>query len=196
MINKTDFAKIRKEMELSEHAREQIIRKSRDILKTSKSAIYSLHRKDTVKAKKQLDEAKKKIIEIRKVIKKELTLIYVGAFNEALEEYSEAQCYYGFTTKQKIPTIKELNVEPETYIAGLSDMTGELVRKAINSAIQGNYETSINIKKFIEQLYSELMLFEFKGLLRKKFDSIKYGLEKIEELVLQIKLKKLGEKKC
>jgi len=193
MINKSEFKALRKQMEAFDEAREKVIRKSRDVLRNSKSAIYSIHRKDYKKAKEHLSKAKKIISEIRTLIKKEPNLVQVGAINEALEEYTEAECYYKFAKKGKIPKIKELNVKPEVYIAGLSDMTGELVRKAINAAIQGNYETSIKIKNFVEKLYAELMLFEFKGPLRKKFDSIKYGLEKIEELVLQIKIKKLSK---
>ncbi len=176
-------------MEEQDKAREQIIRKSRDILKTSKAAIYSIHRQDYKTAKNSLDKAKTIIAETKKLTKKgNLT---IGAFNEALEEYTEAYCYYKYIKEEKIPSLKEIGVEPETYIAGLSDMTGELVRKAINAAIAEEYKTSIKIKELIEELYAELMLFDFRGLLRKKFDSIKYGLEKIEELVLQIKLKKL-----
>ena len=191
MIEKKQFQAMRKEMEEFDKAREKIIIKSRDILKNSKSAIYSTHRKDYKKTSENLNKAKSGIKEITKLTKKDSRLAQVGAINEALEEYTEAACYFKFIKEGKIPTIKELNVEPEVYLAGLSDMTGELVRKAINAAIQGDYKTSIKIKEFVEELYAELMLFEFKGPLRKKFDSIKYGLEKIEGLALQIKLKKL-----
>ena len=193
MINKKEFQAIRQKMEVFDRDREKIIIRARDILKKSKSAIYSIHRKDYAKAKEQLSKAKLVIKEIAKLTKKDPKLELTGALNEALEEYTEAECYYKFIKEGKIPTIKELGVSPETYLAGLSDMTGELVRKAINAAIQGNYETSKKIKNFIEELYAELMLFEFKGPLRKKFDSIKYGLEKIEELILQIKIKKLSK---
>ncbi|RLE48194.1 hypothetical protein DRJ25_00485 [Candidatus Woesearchaeota archaeon] len=192
MLNKTEFKTLRKQMEAFDEAREQAIRKSRDLLRNSKSAIYSTHRKDYKSTEECLKKARKTITEIENLIKKEPALTQVGAITDALEEYTEAECYYSFVKENKIPTIKELKVTPEVYIAGLSDMTGELVRKAINAAINGDYKTSIKIKEFVEELYSELMLFEFKGQLRKKFDSIKYGLEKVEELVLQIKMKKLN----
>ncbi len=174
-------------MEESDKNREMIIKKARDVLRNSKGAIYSLHRADYKKAEEQLKKAKAMIAELNKI----KTAGPIGALNDAKEEYTEAACYYSFLKKQKLPSIKELGVEPEIYIGGISDMTGELVRKAINSAIDEDYETSIKIKDFVKQLYAELMLFELKGQLRKKFDSIKYGLEKIEELILQIKLKKL-----
>lgn len=194
MIDKKEFSILRKQMERYDAEREIVIKKARDILKNSKSAIYSLHRKDDKKAKENFKKAEEQIKEIKKLGKNDPELLQIGALNDALEEYTEAKCYHSFLKTGKIPTLKELGVSAETYIGGISDMTGELVRKAINAAINGNYEASIKIKEFIEELYSELMLFEFKGQLRKKFDSIKYGLEKIEELVLQIKIKKLDQK--
>ena len=51
--------------------------------------------------------------------------------------------------------------------------------------------TALRIREFVTEIYEELLLFDFRNIpVRKKFDSIKYGLEKLEDLVLELKLKK------
>ena len=84
-----------------------------------------------------------------------------------------------------------INIDPEHYLLGICDLTGELVRKAINNAIKGDTKPAFEIKDFVEELYNELMLFDFRGgELRKKFDSIKYDLGKLDQLAFDITVKK------
>ena len=71
---------------------------------------------------------------------------------------------------------------------GLCDLCGELTRKAVNSVIAENYSLVLEIKDFITQLHEDLELFSLSGELRKKFDSIKYHLSKLEDIVLRLKL--------
>ncbi len=190
MIDKQGFAELRKQVEEYDVLREHTIKDSRDALKLSKAAIYSLHRNELSTAQKQLSDAKKILDTIRNKCNKEPTLLLTGTYAEALEEYAEAQCYYHYLTQKKIPLARELGLDPETYLAGLCDTVGELVRKAVNSVIQGDNATALEIKEVVGALYEELMLFDFRNTpVRRKFDSIKYSLEKLEELALKIKMK-------
>ncbi|MBD3361572.1 hypothetical protein GF358_02140 [Candidatus Woesearchaeota archaeon] len=191
MINKKAFADMRKELERFDSLREELIRLARTLLKLSKATIYEIHRNNLKSADNNLKNAKKLISRIEALIKKDPMLSSVGAYNEALEEYVEASCYLGFMKKKKLPTAKELGVSIRIYIPGVCDLVGELVRKAINSSIDGDYKTAKSIKDFVAAVYSELMMFDFRNIpARRKFDSIKYGLEKLETLMLDIKLKK------
>lgn len=189
MISKQKFEQMRKELEEFDSSRENLIKISRDVLKNSKAAIYSLHRNDEKEAKKQLDAAASAIKKIKEFIKNNSDLENVGAYSEALEEYVEASCYHTFLTKNKLLYPEELGVDTETYLAGLCDLVGELVRKAINSAIKKDAKKALEIRDFATLIYEELLLFDFRnGSLRKKFDSIKYGIEKLEDLALKLKL--------
>jgi len=190
MINKKAFAAMRKEIEVFDSQREELIKTSRDLLKLSKSAIYSIHRHKLDDALAQLKNAKLIISTLKTMIKKNPALSSVGAYSEALEEYIEAACYYGFIKKNKLPTAKELSVETTIYLQGVCDLVGELVRKAINSSIKGDFKTALLIKDFVSDVYEELMMFDFRNIpARRKFDSIKYGLDKLENLILELKLK-------
>lgn len=191
MINKKSFAAMRREIEQFDSLREDLIKTSRDLLKLSKATIYNIHRQKISDAAKQLKKARIIIKKLKSFIKKNALLAQVGAYSEALEEYVEAATYYGFIKNNKLPTAKELNVDTTIYLQGVCDLVGELVRKAINSSIKGDFKTALKIRDFVSDIYGELMMFDFRNSpARRKFDSIKYGLDKLENLILELKLKK------
>lgn len=190
-VDKQAFAAMRQQVARYDALREQLIKTSRDALSLSKKAIYSLHRNETAEAKKQLASANKIIAALNKLLAQDPHLAAVGAYGEAVEEYVEASCYYSLIATKKLPTAHDLGVDVDSYLPGLCDLVGELVRKAINSAIKDDTKTALEIRDFVAQIYQELMLFDFRNTaVRRKFDSIKYGLEKLEDLALQLKLKK------
>jgi predicted translin family RNA/ssDNA-binding protein len=72
----------------------------------------------------------------------------------------------------------------------LCDLSGELVRVAVNEIIAENYNSVTKIRKFTAEMYEYMLGFDFRNtLLRKKFDSIKYNLEKMEDLILDLKVR-------
>lgn len=191
-INAREFERMRAQLAGFDRLREEIIRLSRDALAASKKVVYSLHRNDVVGARRLLAAAKRTISRINRLTRKDVHLAGVGAYVEALEEYVEASCYYSLLASKVLPTAGQLGVDIDTYLQGLCDLVGELVRKAINSAIKGDVKTALEIRDFVSRVYDELMLFDFRNLpVRRKFDSIKYGLEKLEGLALQLKTKKV-----
>ncbi|MBI4147824.1 hypothetical protein HY490_00880 [Candidatus Woesearchaeota archaeon] len=191
MINKKAFEQMRKQFEQYDELREQLIKQSRDILKNSKAAIYSIHRNELKTALAQLAVARAVIKKLEALIHKEPHLAQVGAWSEALEEYVEAAAYYDFITKKQIPSAADLGVDPQVYLPGICDLVGELTRRAVNAAVADDEKTALKIKDAVSELYAELMLFDLRNIpARKKFDGIKYSLEKLEDLALRIKLKK------
>ena len=190
MLDKKDLEDIKKDIDDFESQRDQTIKLSREIVKLSKKVIYSLHRNDLKSASASVDEMNamlKKLV----VAAKSPKALTSGSYKVAVQEYVEAFCFYELMKNNKIPTNKSLKLDPEYYLMGLIDLTGELVRKAINSAINGDYKTSVKLKELVSDLYDELMLFDFAGgELRKKFDSVKYDLKKLDDLVLNLKLTK------
>ncbi len=182
MINKKDFSDMQKEMSKLDSKREESIILSRDIIKMSKVAIYAVQRGDIASAKKSLSELEEKVKKLRT-----FDTFEEGHFRTAMQEYVEAACFLGFASGKALPARSQLGVTAEQYLLGICDLTGELVRKAINSAIKGNIEESILIKDFVEELYGELLLFDFRNSeLRRKFDGVKYDLKKLEDLVFDI----------
>ncbi len=169
--------------------RELIITRSRIILKNSKSAIFSIHRSEFTQAKQLLDDAKKIITELRKIIKIHPHLQY--NLDNALEEYAEASCFYEYQVNKKVPSFKELEVDPINYLGALSDLTGELGRKAVIEATAKNIKRVEEIRSTMEEIHGVLLSMDLRnGELRKKSDSIKWNLQKVEELLYDLKQKK------
>lgn len=190
MFDKKLFASLQKECEAQDAAREIAIKQSRDVLKQSKKAIYSLHRGQTQTAQEFLNEARAGIKDIRLQGEEHPTLLCTGAFLEAQEEFAEASLYYAFILEQPLPSPAALGLHLDEYLAGLCDLVGELVRAAINASLKEDYATTQRISTWVGDLYAELMMFDFRNSpLRRKFDAIKYGLEKLEDLLLNLKLR-------
>ena len=188
MLDKKDLERIKKNIDSYDSSRDSVIKTSREVIKLSKRVIYALHRNDLKGAGKANTEMKamfRKLIAAAKFPKLKAS----GSYKVAVQEFVEALCFYELMKNRRIPTNNQLKLDPEFYLMGLIDLTGELVRKAINSAIKGNYSTSVEMRDLVSELYDELLLFDFSGgELRKKFDSVKYDLKKLDDLVLSLKL--------
>ena len=185
MLDKKSFKDIESFLKEEDSMREQVIGTSRVILKNSKTAIYSLHRKEIAEAKKLIDESKKLIAMLNKVIAKHLHL--KQSMENALEEYCEACCFYGFITDKKLPTYIELGVDPYIYLGGLSDLTGELGRRSVLEAIARNKLEVNAIRDLVDEIYGAFARLDLRnGELRKKSDAIKWNLNKVEEVLHDI----------
>jgi len=186
MLNKKEFEKIRKELADHELKRETIIQKSREMINLSKRIIYALHRDDISSASSFVKEIEKQKKDLESVNVKLDTNINLVAF----QEYAEALCYYSYIKNNKIPTKDFLKIPNDSYLMGLCDLTGELVRKAIKDVIQRKYKQALDIKNLVEEIYDEFLQFNFRNNeLRVKSDQIKWNLKKLEDVVFELKLK-------
>ena len=190
MINKKEFQEIKLEVEKFDNERESLIKKTRDVIKLSKQIIFSIHRDDLSTAKNILKDIKKVVSELYKIVQKNPKLLQQGAYRVAIQEYVEALLYYGFVTEKRIYSRKEIEVDTELYLLGLCDLTGELVRRAIVSATKDKFNEALEVNEAINAIFSEMIKLDIRGGdLRKKYDSIKYDLKKMENLVLDLKLR-------
>ena len=182
MIN---FTKIQNEIKDYDSQREKLIKKSRDVLKLSKQVIYAVHRgNNATSLVKQMEKEKK---ELELITKKRSKLLYEGSYKIAVQEYVEAILYYNFVKSGKLIDIK---VQPEHFVLGLADLPGELVRKAVFLAGKGEVDKVVAIKDTVDHIYGEMLKFDFRdNEIRRKVDGIKYDLRKLEDLVLDLKMK-------
>jgi translin len=191
MLNKQDFKDMRNDYDEFDQKREKLIKDSRDLLKLSKQIIYAIHRHDMKPAETAVAKIKKALAALQSLVKGNPQLEAVGAYKVAVGEYAEALLYYHFIKDNQIPTRAQLKIDAESYLLGLCDLTGELVRKAVFLAGKGKYSDVMKIKECVDEIYGEIIQFNLRNSeLRKKADSIKYDLKKLEDLVLQIKLKR------
>src|SRR3989344_1096862 len=186
MLNKPEFDKIREEMHNLDLKREQIIQLSREIITVSKQVIYAAQRNDLKSAEDSIKQIKDKVKKLKKANIHTDTNINSVAF----QEYVEAIAFYEFVKNKKIPTKSSLGVSAEDYLSGLCDLTGELVRKAVYDVIHKKFDEAAKIKELVHDIYGEFLKLNLRnGELRKKSDSIKWNLKKLEEVMYDISMK-------
>lgn len=189
MLNKKFIEKLKTDYDKNTSERRQIVNQSNIILHDSKRVIFSLHRNDLKKAGVSLKETEKRINELEKKFGYK-RILEEGAYKAAAEEYVEAKMFFSVLNNKKLAEIKEVNLEFESYLGGICDLTGELVRVAVNEAAHGKYKRVEEIKKIIDEIMAELVEFDMTGYLRTKYDQAKTNLRKIEQINYEIKLKK------
>ena len=184
MVN---FAKLQTEFADYDSERENLIKKSRDVLKLSKLLIYAVHRDELDNAAKLVKQIEQERKVLDTIATHDAKMAYEGSYKIAIQEYVEAILYYEFVRTGKLPDVKVL---AEHYILGLADLPGELVRRAVFLAGKGKVESVVKIRDEIDAIYGELLKFDFRdNEIRRKVDGIKYDLRKMEDLVLDLKLK-------
>ncbi len=189
MINKKFIQQLKKDYDKSEIERRKIISSSNLILHDSKRVIFSLHRDDFIKAKKSLIEIEKSLIKMQKDfgfnrLNKE------GSYKAGAEEFVEAKMFYLVLNNKKIDKIKNISLNLDSYLGGICDLTGELVRRATNLASKNKLKEVDKIKKLIEEILVELVEFDITGYLRTKYDQAKNNLRKVEQINYEIKIRK------
>ncbi len=184
VLDKAEFESIKRELASFEEKRELAIATSRDIIHLSKQIIYGIHRGDLEKARGLLPAIRKAIASLPEG-KTETDMPEV-----AKQEYVEAAAYLEFVDHGRLPTRKELDVEFHPYLSGLCDLTGELVRKAVKDVIEHRYEEAKRIHGLVDEIYGAFLQFDLRGgELRKKSDSIRWNLKKLEDVMYDMELK-------
>ncbi len=182
---KKEFKSLRKDYEKQDKLRNDLILKSREVIKLSKRIIYSVHRNDLKRAGEDVNRIKRLISSIKKLTNSKIS--DVGYLRSAFQEFVEGVCFFEFIKNKRIPGHKDLGVDVDSYLLGICDLTGELMRYATNNFINKNFKVVLEVRELMGFIYDELMLFDFRsGELRNKFDSIKYSVKKLDDLVIDV----------
>lgn len=193
MLDTSDFDRIEGEMRAYDEKREQVVKRSRDIQKLSKQAIFSLHRGADKEAEGRLAAAKKAAEELLPVIKENPTL-RPGSYSNAIEEYAEALAFRCYLTDGRLIRQAEVELaEVEEYLGGVLDFTGELGRLAVVQATKRDEAAVQKARDLVEAIFGAFLQFDLRnGSLRKKFDTLKWTARKLENTLYELSLTKAG----
>ncbi|MFH1142539.1 MAG: hypothetical protein V1695_02400 [Candidatus Uhrbacteria bacterium] len=166
-----------------ERMRREIIGRSNGALSKSKRAIFAMHRNDLKGASEHLKEALHIFKESEAKFKDWPALKYEGAYKAALEEYAEALLFEQFLKTGKFDLLEKRVMDHGTYLAALSDATGEVVRYAIREATAGRYDSVKVATSTVEKVIEFLLGLDLSGYLRTKFDQAKKNLRNLEQVM-------------
>lgn len=195
LLNEIDFERIRQDMIRYDAEREVIIKRSRDIQKLSKQAIFSLHRKDLDRASDQIRDAIMVAKEIEPMVLANPNL-RSGSYSSALEEYAEAVIFRHYLSHSELIDSREEEIKicnTDEYLGGVLDFTGELNRFAIARATARDVDEVQRCRDLVEALMGVFLQFDLRnGSLRKKYDGLKYTLKKMENTLYELSLTNAG----
>jgi len=183
--------------------REQTLKRSRDVVKTAKNAIFALQRDDFRKADTMLGQCARDAGSIFKEIVARSPSLRNGLFGSALEELAEALAYRAFRRERRLLGRAELQEAsglpfsftlPE-YLGGVMDLTGEVGRLAVRSASRGRIASG-DVElclACVDAVYTGLQeLPHLPGALGKKMGPLKGTLTKIEGILYELALLSQG----
>lgn len=190
MINLKFFGSLLEKYNLYNSRRHELIKLASDALRTSKQAIFALHRDEAAESLKLLKDAEAVFVKLEEFFKKDSELRAEGSYLAAIEEYVEAKFFYNYLAGQAIDYLDVgFPIGYDEYLSGICDMTGELTRKAVIWAGQGKYKEVVEIRKIVEGLIAELIKFDLVGKLRNKYDDAKRNLKRLEEIVYDLQIR-------
>lgn len=180
-VDAADFAAMAASMQEEDERRERLIKGSRDVLKSSKVAIYSLHRREFEKARQLLESAKASLRD--DLIPGLATQPHLRfSLGGACEEYAEAVVFQQYLLTGRVPSLASMEgiVSRDEFLGGVLDFAGELGRFAVLRATSRDFDAVKRARDCVDELMAQFMGFDFRnGGLRRKYDGLKYTLKKV-----------------
>ncbi len=189
MLNKKLTTRLRRDLTTYALKRRDVIKLSGDALHLAKRAIFAMHRDNMKEAKLKIAESEKLFKQLNKKYSKDSRIKNEGSYKAGIEEYVEAVLFHQFLTTGKIGEIKSLAITPNSYIAGLCDVPGELYRYAIKSATNRDIGMVKKCSEMAQEITGEMIEFNLTSYLRNKFDQAKSAVHKIERVVYELSLR-------
>ncbi|GAB5588426.1 hypothetical protein Unana1_03326 [Umbelopsis nana] len=134
---------------------------------------------------------------------------YCDLWRGTLQQILFLVAFSTYLKSERVPTIAEfedalklkvdinnellgLHIPYEDVLQSFISVANELSRLAVNSVTSGDYERPRRISSFVKELMAGFQLLNLKNdNLRKRFDSLKYDLKRIEEVVYDVSLRGL-----
>lgn len=184
------FKKLRAAVAAYSDARREVVKQSSDALARAKQAIFALHRDDLKEAARLLNESEAVLKSIAKRFGKLAGIEYEGSYRVAVEEYIEARLLEAFIRGERIGNVAAPGADEDSYLGGLLDFTGELVRRAITVATRGEFDEVKRCHQMLTEVMGEIIPMNITGPLRQKFDQAKVNTRKMEEIAYDIALRR------
>ena len=152
---KSSLNKIAKSLAEIQDAREFLLKNTREIIILCSKSIISAHKGDMKNAKINLKQADVLLKKYKKKATSDLRRYMITPE----QEFVEAASLIAIIEKKEIPSEKELQVMPESYVLGLMDCVGELKRMIFDKIRVGDTDNASRIFEIMENLYLNLYPF-------------------------------------
>uniref|UniRef100_A0A7S3R598 Translin n=1 Tax=Dunaliella tertiolecta TaxID=3047 RepID=A0A7S3R598_DUNTE len=120
----------------------------------------------------------------------ESPFLRMGSYSASMEEYGEAMAFLVFLKEGRLVRKSELPLcDTEEYLGAILDFTGELNRFCVKAATARDKEAVKRCRDLCDAIMGEFLQFNLRNSSpRKKFDSLKYTLKKLENTLYELSL--------
>ena len=178
-------------LENKDEIREQLIKNSREIIRTCRSLVNKIHRRETCNIEEDFKKLESLVNTLKLNCQKFPDFYYSGIVQNALMEYYETILLYSFITGESLQNIQLSKENYVAFLLGLSDVVGELRRELVQALINDKIEQAIRYFNYMEQIYTQLSKLSFPNALtpglRNKVDRIRHTIEASRNDILYVK---------
>jgi translin len=172
----------RSELDRKNHAREQALRWSRDLVRACANSIRAVHRREFDAAETLLGEAHGLNQRIGDLLGGLGDIYWAGYVQDAQKELVEACCTLALVRGADLPAPSELGVAPAAFLNGMAESVGELRRYVLDMLRRGEVDGCEALLGKMDEIYSLLVTLDYPdaltGGLRRSTDNTRGILEK------------------
>jgi translin len=174
--------RIRADFEARNGARDEALRRSRELIRLCATAIRASHRDEWDTARDLLAQADAVANESQEALAPYPDLLYAGYTQDALKELVEAHATLAMASSAPIPEPETLGVAYPAYLNGLCEAASEMRRRCLDELRRGNTAEAERLLEAMDEVYDVLVTFDFPdaitGGLRRRVDQLRGVLER------------------
>ncbi|MFN2273181.1 MAG: haloacid dehalogenase [Anaerolineae bacterium] len=174
--------RIQADFEARNDARDQALRRTRELIRTCATAIRASHRDEWDTAHDLLAEADKVARELQEALTPYPDLLSAGYTQDALKELVEAHVTFALASNAPIPEPEALGMCYSVYLNGLCEGASEVRRRCLDEMRRGDTAEAERLLEAMDEIYDILVTFDFPdaitGGLRRRVDQLRGVLER------------------
>ena len=174
--------RIQAEFEARNSARDEALRRSRELIRLCATAIRASHRDEWNTARELLTQAEAIAYSIRDTVEPYPDLLYAGYTQDAMKELVEAHATLALASGTPVPEPESLGVFNPAYLNGLCEAASEMRRRCLDELRRGNTVEAERLLEAMDEVYDILVTFDFPdaitGGLRRRVDQLRGVLER------------------
>jgi len=192
------FANIDQNLSVIDTMREEVLQKTRLIVRKAAETIKAVHREEWDNAEKNIAEMRTALKSVGEQVKQHETLAKRNYVEISEQEFAEAAILYSLLHESQIKTPSDLQIPDLSWLLGLADVAGELRRHCLDAIRNGNMAVAEHMLELMEEIYQNLFSLDYpKGLLgglREKTDAVRKMLQATRgELAIATHMARLNE---
>ena len=183
-----DLNGIIKYLDELDSCREKLIKMSRDIIRYSKKLIHNIQQEEYDASRRLLEKMMILKKDFMRIASKNSRLYHSNLVYDALTEYVESYTVYSIVLEERIPSFRDLEVEPIPYLLGLLEAMGELRRLALEYVRRGNLNRADKLLDFMEHVYMKLSILNYPDSIlpgfRRKCDLVRRMIDDTKNIIV------------